>query len=255
MELNLGSKVALVTGASRGIGRAIADTLAREGCTLAVNARKPDELLAVAANCGARTTSHPADVTDPGQAAAMVQSVIDKHGRLDIVVCNVGNGSSVAAGQETAAEWRRVFDINLWSATNVIEACVPILAHGASIVCISSICGIKALDAPTTYSVAKAALNATVGHLAGALGRRGIRINAVAPGNILFPGGVWERKLQEKRQGVEAMLERDVPLGRFGSPDEIADIVAFLASSRSKFITGTVIVADGGQVRQMATGA
>jgi 3-oxoacyl-[acyl-carrier protein] reductase len=118
-----------------------------------------------------------------------------------------------------------------------------------AIVCVSSICGLAALGAPVTYSAAKAALNATVRGLARPLAQKGIRINAVAPGNILFEGGTWARKLAENKAGVEDMLAREVPLRRLGKPDEIADVVGFLASPRAAFITGTVIVADGGQLR------
>jgi 3-oxoacyl-[acyl-carrier protein] reductase len=118
-----------------------------------------------------------------------------------------------------------------------------------AIVCVSSICGLAALGAPVTYSAAKAALNATVRGLARPLAHEGIRINAVAPGNILFDGGTWARKLAENKSDVEDMLAREVPLRRLGTPGEIADVVAFLASPRAAFITGTVIVADGGQLR------
>jgi 3-oxoacyl-[acyl-carrier protein] reductase len=249
LDLKLSGKVALVTGASRGIGRAIAVTLAAEGCTLAVNARNAADLSALSLTLAAGTTTHPGDVTDSDQANAVVEGAIAAHRRLEIVVCNVGSGASVPPGQETAAEWQRVFDVNLWSATNVIEACSPHLREGASIVCISSVCGLEALGAPATYSVAKAALNSMVKNLARPLGRRGIRLNAVAPGNILFDGSVWDRKTKEDRGAVAAMLDRDVPLGRLGSPEEVADMVAFLASPRAGFITGATIVADGGQTR------
>jgi 3-oxoacyl-[acyl-carrier protein] reductase len=143
-------------------------------------------------------------------------------------------------------------NVNLFASTNMIEAARPVMRRGGgdrAIVCVSSICGLAALGAPVTYSAAKAALNATVRGLARPLALEGIRINAVAPGNILFEGGTWSRKLAENKSGVDDMLVREVALRRLGTPEEIADIVAFLASPRTAFVTGTVIVADGGQLR------
>jgi 3-oxoacyl-[acyl-carrier protein] reductase len=249
MDLGLAGKVALVTGGSRGIGHAIARALADEGCRLAINARDEATLAAAAREIGPAATAHAGDVTDPATARAVVDAARAAHGGLDVLVANVGDGASVPPGAETAAEWRRVFAVNLWSASNVIEAALPHLAAGAAIVCISSICGVEALGAPVPYAAAKAALNAMVANLARPLGPRGIRLNAVAPGNVLFPGGVWERKRAEDPAAVAAMIEREVPLRRFGAPEEIAAAVAFLASPRSGFVTGTVLVADGGQTR------
>jgi 3-oxoacyl-[acyl-carrier protein] reductase len=108
---------------------------------------------------------------------------------------------------------------------------------------------LAALGAPVGYSVAKAALNAAVKSLARPLAAEGLRINAIAPGNILFPGGTWDRKLADDRAGVEAMLGREVALARLGSPGEIAALVVFLASPLASFITGSIHVADGGQLR------
>jgi 3-oxoacyl-[acyl-carrier protein] reductase len=170
-------------------------------------------------------------------------------GGLDILVCNAGSGQSVPPGMETEAEWRRVLDLNLFSALNMISAARPHMRRGGAIVCISSICGLAALGAPVTYSAAKAALNAAVRGLARPLAGNGLRINAVAPGNILFPGGTWARKLAEDKASVDAMLAREVAMVRLGKPEEIADLAVFLASPRAGFVTGTVYVADGGQLR------
>jgi 3-oxoacyl-[acyl-carrier protein] reductase len=216
---------------------------------LAINSRNGEALQLAADALGNGTTVHPGDISDPSHATAVVRSALAAHRKLDIVVCNVGSGASVPPGEETAPEWKRVFEINLWSATNVIEVCLPQLEEGASIICMSSICGREALGAPTAYSAAKAALDAMVKNLARPLGRRGIRINAVAPGNIVFEGGMWDKKRNERPDDVATLLEREVPLKRFGRPEEIADVVAFLASPRSSFITGSIVVADGGQTR------
>jgi 3-oxoacyl-[acyl-carrier protein] reductase len=252
MKLELEGRVALVTGASRGIGFAIARMLAAEGAHVALAARGRDGLVAACRELGDKPSSHVADVTDPAAALRMAHDVETRWGGIDILVCNVGSGTSAPPGQETAAEWHRVMDLNLFAATNTIEAVRPIMRRGRgdrAIVCISSICGLAALGAPVTYSAAKAALNATVRGLARVLALEGIRINAIAPGNIVFDGGVWARKLAEDRSAVDDMLARQVPLRRLGTPEEIADVVGFIASPRSAFITGTVIVADGGQLR------
>jgi 3-oxoacyl-[acyl-carrier protein] reductase len=252
MNLELEGRVALIVGASRGIGLAIAQALASEGAKVALAARGRGGLEAACKEIGGDASFHAADATDPAQAFAVTREVEKRWGGIDILICNVGSGASVPPGQETAAEWRRVMDMNLFATTNTVEAARSIMRQGSgdrAIVCISSICGLAALGAPVTYSAAKAALNATVRSLARPLAGDGIRINAVAPGNILFEGGSWARRLAESNTEVDDMLAREVPLRRLGKPEEIADLVAFLASPRAAFITGTVIVADGGQLR------
>jgi 3-oxoacyl-[acyl-carrier protein] reductase len=252
VDLGLENRVALVTGASRGIGLAIARALSGEGCRMALNARGEPGLMEAAALLGAPASTHVGDVRDATAARALIEAVVARWGSLDLVVCNVGSGASVPPGQETEEEWRRVLDLNLLATTNTIAAARPALAKGSgdrAIVCISSICGLAALGAPVTYSAAKAALNATVRGLARPLAAEGIRINAVAPGNILFPGGTWATKLAQAPDAVADMLSREVALKRLGKPEEVADLVTFLASPRAAFITGAVTVADGGQLR------
>ena len=250
MNLDLYGKVALVTGSSRGIGRAIAQTLYDEGCRVALNGRNAKELAKVTASLpGALGVV--GDVTSAEVAKRVVAEVVHKFGMLDILVCNVGSGSSVQPGNETPEEWQRVFKLNLWSTTNSVEAARESLAASkGSIVCISSICGLEVVpNAPVTYSAAKAALHAYVRGIARPLGKIGVRINAVAPGNILFESSVWSSKLNEDKESVEAMLLRDVAMGSLGVPQDIANLVAYISSSRANFATGSIWALDGGQIR------
>lgn len=249
MELELSGRSALVTGSSRGIGRAIAEVLHGEGCRVVLNGRTAGDLAAVAADLpGAVTVA--GDVTQPGDAERIVAAGVAAFGPLDILVCNVGGGRSVPPGDETYDEWQRVFALNLWSTTNTIEAARDVLAPQGVIICVSSICGLEVVPgAPVTYSAAKAALHAYVRGIARPLGKRGIRIHAVASGNILFDGSTWSRKLAEDAGLVEAMLQRDVALSRLGTAREVAELVAYLASPRAGFATGGVWPLDGGQLR------
>ncbi|MEM1251141.1 MAG: SDR family NAD(P)-dependent oxidoreductase [Cyanobacteria bacterium P01_H01_bin.21] len=249
MDLGLKGKTTLVTGSGRGIGLAIAWALHSEGCNVALNSRSEPLLQAIASAWGEGTSIHVADVTQPASCRGLVQSVVDHWGGLDILVCNVGSGASVAPGQETSDEWQRVFNLNLFSTTNMVEVARSFLQPNGVILCVSSICGLETLGAPVTYSAAKAALNHYVSGIARPLAKEGIRIVAIAPGNILTEGGVWEDKLNKNRAAVEDMLTTEVALQRLGKPEEIADIARFLVSERASFITGTVVVVDGGQVR------
>ena len=250
MDLHLTGKKALITGSSRGIGLAIAANLHAEGCHIVLNARNEVDLAAAVVSLPG-AVSVVGDMTDPISAQSVVQRAVSKVGKLDILVCNVGGGCSVAPGEETAAEWQRVFALNLWSATNAIEAAKETLAASrGSIVCISSICGLEVIPgAPVTYSAAKAALHAYVRGVARPFGQQGIRINAVAPGNILFDGSVWSRKLSEDASSVQDILRNNVALSKFGTPEDIARIVSYLASPVSSFTTAAVWNLDGGQLR------
>lgn len=249
MQLELSGKTALVTGSSRGIGFAIAKMLNAEGCLVALNGRTATDVTLAATNLpGAIAVI--GDVSQPDDARRVVKEAAESMNGLDILICNVGSGGSVPPGDETYAEWQRVFSLNLWSTTNTVEAARNQLSVSKGvIVCISSICGLEVVPgAPVTYSAAKAALHAYVRGIARPLGKLGIRINAIAPGNIMFDGSVWSRKLKENAPAINIMLERDVALARLGTPREVAELVTYLSSPRSGFASGAVWTLDGGQV-------
>ena len=250
MDLELKGKNALITGSSRGIGYAIATLLHKEGCNVTINGRNDETLKKTITSFNERIHSCAADVTSVDDCNTLIKETINKWGSIDILVCNVGSGTSVKPGDENFEEWQRVFLNNFYSAVNVIEAAKNELSKsGGSIVCISSIAGMESTGAPVTYSVAKSALNAYVKNISKPLAKLGIRINAMVPGNIIFEGSVWAKKLSENPQDVEKMLKNEVAMQRFGKPQEIANFVAFLCSEKSSFATGSLFVVDGGQTR------
>ena len=241
MELNLKNKVALVTGSTRGIGLSIGENLRKEGCTVIFNGRK---------NIPKNPNYLRADVTKKNDCQKLIKTIIKKHGKLDILICNVGSGKSVISGKETQANWEKMFMINFYSSTNMIKFAEKELekTHGV-IVCISSIAGIETTSAPITYAIAKSALNSYIKHASKRLANHGIRINGIAPGNIMFNGSTWHNQMKKNPAKIKKMLQKSVAMKRFGTTDEVSSLAVFLSSQKASFITGSVYVVDGGQIR------
>lgn len=255
MNLGLAGKIVLVSGASRGIGLAIARTFAEEGARVALAARG-SEALAQAVTTLPNGTQHlavVADMTDEREIGRALAEIRNELGEPDIVVANVGDGASAQGGPIESAEWVRMMHINFFGAATLASLVVPIMRQRrqGNLLFVSSIAGLEAIGAPAPYCAAKSALQGMVKSLSRTFGPDGIRVNAVAPGNVWFPGGVWDRKQQQDAASVQSMLEREVPLRRLGNLQEISDVVAFLASERAAFVTGSTWVVDGGQTRQI----
>ena len=251
MDLDLRGARALITGGSRGIGFAVADALAAEGAAVGLVARGADGLAAAAkrlAEHGVPVATAAAEVTDATALDRAVEDVAAALGELDRLVANTGGTVGGNLTDSSLEDFTATFVLNAGHAAELIRTALPHLraAGGGAVVLISSITGMR--PAPrTTYAVAKAAEIQLAATAAAELAVDNIRVNAVSPGSILFPGGSWERFSQQNPADFAAFLDTQFPLGRLGHPEEVADVVTFLLSRRASWITGANIVVDGGQ--------
>jgi len=250
LELSLKGKKVLVTGSTKGIGFYIAKAFYSMGSDVILNGRT-NKGLTLAKNKLPGSSGYVADLTDYKHAQNLAKSIENDFGGLDILICNIGSGKSVQPGNENFREWQAVFGTNFFSATNIIESSINLLsASNGSIVCISSICGQEVIEgAPITYSCAKAALNHYIKAVSRPFGALKVRINGVAPGNIIFKGSTWEEKLETNFDQVQEYLSINVALNKLGTPDDVANVVVFLASPENNFATGQVWNIDGGQTK------
>lgn len=256
MDLGLTGKVAIVTGGSRGLGLAAATALAAEGAHVVICARGEDALTRAAAAIqavatgGARVAQVVADVsTEPG-VQAVVNAALSSFGRIDVLVNNVGVGRGGDLEATTDADWQEAIDHTLLPAVRLSKLAVPHIRTqgGGAILIISSIFGREA-GGRMVYNAIKAAEISLAKSLALQLAKDQIRVVSVAPGSILFEGGSWWKRQQADPAGIAAFIKQELPFGRFGKPEEVGAAVAFLASPKASWVSGTTVVVDGCQSR------
>lgn len=245
-------KTAFVTGSSRGIGREIALKLAEENYTVIVTGRNKEDVDSTCTeiiSLNGHALAWVGDLTTETGLKDALAFVNSNGGRLDVLVTNIGSGKTSQDVIVELAEWKRVFDINFFSAVGAINIFLPLLEKSkGQVVCISSIAGIEKITVALSYSVAKAAVISLVQQMMRPLAELGVRINAVSPGNVWIESGSWDRKMKENPARVNDIIQNQVALKRFVAASEIADAVWFTVKNPS--ITGQNIVVDAGQTRQ-----
>jgi 3-oxoacyl-[acyl-carrier protein] reductase len=256
MDLGLTDKIAIVTGSSRGLGLASARALVAEGCRVCLCARTEARLaeaareVRAAAGSDDRVLAVAADVSRADGIARVVDQTVATFGGLDVLVNNVGLARGAGVIETADADWQEAIDQTLMPAVRASRLAVPHMRQrgGGVIIMIASIFGREA-GGRMTYNAVKAAEISLAKSLAQQLAPDNIRVLSVSPGSILFPGGSWWKRQQDDPDGIAEFVRRELPFGRFGTPEEVGAVVAFLASPRASWIAGTSVVVDGCQSR------
>lgn len=251
MDLGLSGKKAVITGSTRGIGRAIANLLAAEGAELAIcsrNQEEVDQAIKELSAAGAKVHGAAVDVADKEAYQGWITQMGEALGGIDIFVPNVSAGG----GNMSEEGWLNNFNVDLMGTTRGVEAAMPFLekSSAGSIVVISSTAGVETFMGPQPYNAIKGALVIHAKQLSQALAPAGIRVNCVSPGPVFIEGGAWDYIKENMADLYDATLAQ-IPQGRFGSAEEIANAVAFLASPAASLITGVNLVADGGFTKRV----
>ncbi|MBP3952361.1 SDR family NAD(P)-dependent oxidoreductase [Bacillus suaedae] len=247
MDLNMKNKVVLITGGSKGIGFEIAKSFLEEGARVAIVARGKEALSEAKARLGDILTIQ-ADLLNEQERANTVEEVVHHFGTIDVLINNVGGSNGSTADETTMDIFREALELNYFSAVHFSKLVLPILKakQAGAIINISSVFG-RESGGKITYNNAKAAMISFTKALADEVIKDGIRVNSVAPGSILHPSGNWQRRLEENPEKINQFVKDEIPAGRFGTPEEVANVVLFLASEKASWISGATINVDGGQ--------
>jgi 3-oxoacyl-[acyl-carrier protein] reductase len=258
LDLGLADKTAIVTGSTKGLGFAIARALVEEGCRVTICARGEEGLASAVADLrmlpggSERVLAVQADLATDKGIADVVLRTVDTFGGLDILVNNVGLARGSDIVNTSDAEWQEAFDQTLFPAIRASRMAVPQMRKrgGGSIVMIASIWG-RESGGRMAYNAVKAAEISLAKAMAQQLAKDNIRVNSVAPGSIRFPGGSWDKRVQDDPDGMADFVRRELPFGRFGRPEEVGAAVAFLVSPRASWISGASVPVDGCQSRSL----
>lgn len=251
MDLGLSGKKVVITGSTKGIGRAIANLMTAEGADVAIcsrNQAEVDTAIAELGSNGGKVVGGAVDVADKAAYQAWIAQMGEELGGIDIFIPNVSAGG----GNMSEEGWEANFNVDLLGMTRGVEAAMPFLekSSAASIVVISSTAGVETFMGPQPYNAIKGALVIHAKQLSQAVAPAGIRVNCVSPGPVFIEGGAWDFIKNNMQDLYDATLA-DIPQGRFGSAEEIANAVAFLASPAASLITGVNLVADGGFTKRV----
>lgn len=249
----ISNKIALVTGSTRGIGFEIAKRLSFDGFDIILTSRNKIDLKKFKKYFRNQIYYYRCDFSNENQKKKLILNLSKKFKKLDSIVLNVGYSGDHHKEKENIKKWLKIFNLNFFSSTSIVEYYVKYFkeSDNTKITCISSIASKYCSKAPMIYSIAKSALNSYVKIVSKDLAKRKIYINSICPGNILFPGSVWDLKLKKHRLKTTNYIKDNVPLNRFGVPKDIASLVSYLSSEQNSFITGSIINIDGGEDKSL----